>query len=731
MRPLTATPDAAPRGIEAQTPPAGLDRTARSPQPETPASVDVLEPFAGSSDEAPSQPSTALAVFEAPALLPHDPEVAAFRGLGFELRMERLRQVAAADPEVARIVDATRRLLLAEPPPPLARELSRRDSPSREVVGAYFEWVAHRGPKEAAQSAAEQAERRALDPALQRTRIDAVVDLIVERLVALGEPVPEAAAQALVALFRGAAARIQTRADTWMLNSYPPELTFEDEDGVRRRPKGSPITDLVETEQALLAGVPIAARDLHLAAAKLASLDGGSPAGFQRPLRPGEWRLTAGGRVEHGQLPAAASTTALACLPRGGSLVVAGRQSALLNVVQQSPAAATAMARIEAHLATLPAGSPEQREAADVYHAYTTTALYDSHRLWQSRGFLDVLCEAAVTAGDASSRAGVLRFLYEGQDVIRDKLRHDFGRQNPGYRDLYVAITHLAGARESWDAAALHFVLGELAWLAEKDPRTLSPRDAEAAWERIVAARRAGPMDTSAASAVLARAPSEPTRLRLGTYRMDVVLRPQAADGEPGKVLEVVERLESTLHDDSEAFETLRRLEALAMRAGYTALQLAGWRNIHEARALRKTGAWRETTQPWMNKNRALRQDPTFIKPLGARLDTAELERFLASPAARGHVRLGNFAMDFRKPFAASLGNAKTLTLSNVDADEPGSGLYPRALAALGVAARRAGFDHVLVADVAEPRHWAFYERLGFARVPGSHDACRAYYVKL
>src|SRR5262249_47066463 len=152
-------------------------------------------------------------------------------------------------------------------------------------------------------------------------------------------------------LFQGGAERIQTRADTWMLNGD--------------------IGHLDDVEQRLRGGVPFRTEALWMEIARLHALDGGTPMGFQPPLAPGDWRIIGGRRVEYGQMPTGSTSSALV---RRASTPLALRADAsvLFSVLQQAPEATKTVARLEERIAELQRTShgAELAEVVDLQQAY-------------------------------------------------------------------------------------------------------------------------------------------------------------------------------------------------------------------------------------------------------------------------------------------------------------------------------------------------------------------------
>lgn len=635
------------------------------------------------------------------------------RGYGFQKRLRNLAEVEANDPEVGRIFAAIKERLGAVPDA-LSRALEDRGALSREVFSAYLEWVAHRGAKAAPESTAKQEELRALDKALLRTRVAAIVDLAVERILRLGVPIPEDAAQALLSLFRGGVERIQAAADSWLINEKVPEL--------------------YETERALLGGQPIEAEALWKGIIAVDALDGGSPRGFQRPLKPGEWRMVETGRVEHGQLPGAHSPTSL--MKVSTDVVLAARQNTITNVVQQSRAVARALATIEAKLGELQPKSPEYARALDVYCSYSSALLYDSQKIWANNGVIDRLVEVAVTHGEAKHQEAVLDLLYEGLDHIREVLHTDFGRNDESYRTIYLDLANLILSRERWDSQTLDFVFDKISWLVgfTRADELAGPAAKRAANE-IRKVRRSQTYDDSAVRAVIAGPAADPVLVKYASYGFKLAIRNATADGVPVKTMEVSD-FRSHLKEDQEAFEVLRCLEKIAVDAGLGAFQLADWRNIHEARVFRAQGDLREVSRPKVRGQGRAFEEPTFIKSLQPAveqaLDTTDLSKFLRSDSTRGVIRIENFQISFRRPVVAPIQAQRCLTLTLVDADRPGSGKYAQVLRAIEAEARRQGFDAFVIEGVDHPGQQRFYEeKMSYQVVPSRVSGYRSYFTKL
>ncbi len=264
-----------------------------------------------------------VALTNLPSLLPGTP----VRGRAFTKRIARLRRARASDPEVARIFEGIRARLAGEiDAPALVADLENPASNTRAVFAGYLEWVAHRDAKPPAEDRGEQARRASLDPALMETRVAAIVDLLIERIVELDTPIPDDAARGLLALCSGATERIQTRANTWMLNNK--------------------ISTLVETEQLLLTGANVDANAVFGAVDQLLALDGGVSIGLQPP----------GERRGPDQLPARVASTAL--MTTGTSLATSTRREIAAGVLTQFEPAADSVDRLEAALARMDTNTP-------------------------------------------------------------------------------------------------------------------------------------------------------------------------------------------------------------------------------------------------------------------------------------------------------------------------------------------------------------------------------------
>jgi hypothetical protein len=266
----------------------------------------------------------------------------------------------------------------------------------------------------------------------------------------------------------------------------------------------------------------------------------------------------------------------------------------------------------------------------------------------------------------------------------------------------------------------------------------MTSRQAEEAVDRITKVRRDQPPDAAAVLAALegpaTSRPDGSKHVRYGPYTMKLAVRDRTADGVAGKVLEVKD-LRTDLKEDTELFETIARLKEMAASNGCAALELADWRNIHEARVFRASNDYREVVRPRVAGQGRAFDEPTFIATLGgsgAAFDLADLGRYLGSNASRGLVRIGNFQVSFRKESAFRIGSENTLTLTLVDADEPGSGRYGPLLAAIQAEAKKHGFDAFQIEGVDDPRHFRFYEeRMKYQRVPKTDDRHRSYFVRL
>lgn len=634
-------------------------------------------------------PSVALT--NLPSLLPGTP----VRGRAFEKRIDRLRRVRESDPEVARIFEGIRSRLEGEiDAPALVADLEDPASNTRAVFAGYLEWVAHRDAKPAAEDRSEQARRASLDPALMTTRVAAIVDLLIERIVELDTPIPDDAARGLLALFSGATERIQTRANTWMLNDK--------------------ISTLVETEQLLLDRAEVDADAVFGAVDQLLALDGGVSIGLQPP----------GDRRSPEQLPARVASTAL--MATGTALATTARREIAAGVLAQFKPAADSIDRMETALAKMDATTPAFSECLDVYHAYTAMIGHDAHRLWQHRGVLDRLASAVVEAGNAEHRAAFVDLLYDGVERLKALSNTPKIGRGWSFHDVRVELDNAVLARAQFDGDALDFVFGAYAALASlPDARTLDSDDAGRVVARIRAFRRSDvPSDASVREAMKHR---DPTAATLGPYQMRLCVRDSSADGVPGKTLEVRD-LRSKISSDNASLTTLAHLERIARSEGFTAIQLADWSNIHEGRVFEADPAFSTTMRPVpIGQGGRVVEEPTYVKSLG--LDTAELTRFLDHETERALVKLGPFTMAFRKGMSIAASSSKAVTLTSVDANEPGTGRYGEALETLANAARERGFEHLVIEGVDAPRHWAFYEKMGFERAPRD-DALHRTYVR-
>lgn len=442
-------------------------------------------------------------------------------------------------------------------------------------------------------------------------------------------------------------------------------------------------------------------------------------------------------------------------------------------MLSQSPAATRTLAALGQQLSLVghrdPSGS-ERQELARFTRAYLLALQYSSHPIWQTRGLLDRLVEAAALVGGTREREAVLRYLYDGAEAVGAKVRDDF----PGhYRRVYLAIMNLVMSRERWDKPTLQFALGQLGVLAQvPEPRSYAEELADDAIEAILTIRRREAPDPTELLSVLRAEPSAPRPVHFGAYSMTAAVRTRAANQREGKVLELRE-VTTALIEDTELGRTLDALARRAHAAGSELLQLADWGDIHWARRLVASGNYeqikgardidRPTLVRWL-VDPGSESRPGAEAGHGAQAEQAEvasdgqrgeLQTYLdsvdAAPTGRrgarpGWVRLGDFRVYLRPSPYSSLGT-KVLTVANVQRirrGAAGSQSYAEVLAAVGEEAAARGFDVLSIEGApaapeggkhdavdARQRYWRFYERLGYERVAGGAEALRSYFKKL
>jgi GNAT superfamily N-acetyltransferase len=312
---------------------------------------------------------------------------------------------------------------------------------------------------------------------------------------------------------------------------------------------------------------------------------------------------------------------------------------------------------------------------------------------------------------------------------VNHRMFVDFRRNEAGYRDVYLALANVIRARETWDRETLDFVFEKLAWLQSfAHPQELSSEQAQQAYDEVIRVRRREVPDPSQVLAVMRSDPGEPKRVYLGPYHMKLAVRA------PG-VLEI-RNLETDLKEDwGENFETLRHLAELARREGFASLELADWRNIHEGRVFERSGEYITVMKPVPAGNRSI-DTPTYIQDLTRPKlpegwDLSMLARYLDENVSRAVFRVGPFEISMRKQELFTAGNKRAVTITNIDADHPGTGQYPLLLQTLAYEAKRRGYQALMVEGTDDPRHHRFYERMGFERVPRTDEHHRSYYTDL
>ncbi|MCS6760557.1 MAG: hypothetical protein MO852_17715, partial [Candidatus Devosia euplotis] len=320
------------------------------------------------------------------------------------------------------------------------------------------------------------------------------------------------------------------------------------------------VGSIYETERALLAGVEVDAESVFDAAMTLHGLDGGSPTGFQPPMQEGDFRITERGRIESSLVPAEVKSTALVKVET--SVALATRRSNVVNVLQQSVAASTAVAKMEGALTAMDPTTPEFVEALDVYHAFSTALQFHSHKVWQHSGTIDRLAAGVVENGNTRHRHAMLDYLYGDSEKLRQTMRTTKPyHRDTNVRDVTLALHRLILALPTLDEAALDFIFDNVDRLKTiDDADQLSAEDATSWYAEIQSYRRAAPLDERPVLAAMKN--EEPTTAMLGKYRVKVCTRETAADGTPGPVLEV-SKVESTIKEDSEDFVMIDRLRSI------------------------------------------------------------------------------------------------------------------------------------------------------------------------
>lgn len=408
------------------------------------------------------------------------------RGFGYQLRMDALRSVREKDPEVNRILLALWETINGSASE-LKRELESHDSNSGKVYRGYLEWAAHRPEKKAEEDSAKQEELRAIEPALMRTRVSAIIDLIVLELVNRKIAVPEtltlpleqettrnwkeqlrrirvpgterkaeieevAAAHGGSVSSEGSSLIIQLNGDAYfellkksLLKEAKIEIPVAEcfqflfQGGAERIQARADlwmlndrIGQIYDTERALISGGKIANEELFKAVWILNDLDGGSPIGFQKPLTDGSKRVV----FEDGSSSLPAKVGSLELVKKGDSALARAHS----NILQQSGHATRAVQAIEKRLMEGSLSDPDHVGVLDLYHTYSSALLYNSQKIWANFGVPDRLIEASAVVGTQEHREAALSFLYQGTDQIRSLLHQEFRSPNITCRDIYLAI---------------------------------------------------------------------------------------------------------------------------------------------------------------------------------------------------------------------------------------------------------------------------------------------------
>lgn len=633
---------------------------------------------------------------------------------GMQLQLRKLKERIDKEPSTQTVIKKLRELLAGGEGvtgSAFARALKEPgDNLEKKAVSDYLFYALHRRKVAVETSAAEQREAAEIDPALMKTHIDLFLDRIMQRLLETKTPLTPEASQALENLTHGGAERIQTRADTWMLNDK--------------------ISKIVESEEWLSQNHEVNGKTLMDALVSLDELDGGTPFGYQRVTKPGETRV----RMIGGPSPSMSLVAATS-----HALIRPEQVNQIKNIADQSPHTQSAVEKIEHKLSTLETSDPAYATSRDVYQTYLNMVLYNPAKLWGHKGMFDKLAEDVVTFGSEEQKIDFLDFLHDHQEKIGERLikAGGFLGDKIGYRNVYVELRNLVLSGQMKKRGDLDFAFRMFKKLSEvEDVGAYSRKSAKndydlvrAKWQELFPS-----LDDFRQS--LQQEGKQSAKIGAFNIQYEVI-----KNGLETTV--AVDRLSTSIDEDSQYYFVHDQIEEAAKNSGATRFQMRELSNIHVGRVLEgnlgytKQGPTdrRDRTPPTYTKDFGPRKAPPVKRAAPATSTNLERDKFKflldRRLGSRGSAKVGNFDFSFRtSDFSTDIGvsQKKIFVMTLVDADNPGSGQYPDFLKNVEADIKEKGFDTFLVEGVTDLRQQQFYLRQGFQRAEKSSSQNPSFY---
>ncbi len=407
------------------------------------------------------------------------------------------------------------------------------------------------------------------------------------------------------------------------------------------------------------------------------------------------------------------------------------------NAASQLSNVLTATLRLENAIAKIDRESVQFRSSVEVYRTYLNMSLYAPHEIKGAGGLYDVLAVASVEVGTEKDRADFFALAHGKFDNIQALMAKVHYSQSHAYRDVVTCLFNFVQAREHWNSQTLRYVFDKLDWLSQfEDPNRLGRLTAESILSEIRNIRRSEELSGSQVVDILEN-PSEARWVRYGVLTFKLSLAEFGITNEIGPIA-VLEKLSENQKNSGEFFYDLHSLEKIFTSQGIIGYQIVE-PSLHLMRAIVRQQKYVEIKykKRYGKYDDQIREESTFYKNLARQtlsFDAGEIETFLNNRSSRGTVTFGIYRMNLRKlDFnMASNKTGKTLTITQIDSDKPGSGIYELTLRSIEQIARQAGYATLIVEGVDNANQWTFYEaRMRYSRHPRDSNVMRSYFVEL
>ena len=591
--------------------------------------------------------------------------------------MIAIRNRAQKDPYVAEFVDKFKALTQSETP--LKKALLNPQSGESKFFNSYLRYLAYRGTTH--RSSVKTGDSRSLG--FSTFESEDFTDRLVGRLVDLGEPFSEKMNQNLMSIIHGAASRIDTRSNTFMMNDK--------------------LMDLHEVQDAIMGPRPLTMKEMEGHIEKFMTFDGSAGMIGIRPMN---------------------STTALALTSPAGILSVEESKS-LAHVRTEIPSYDRGVEAMTLAVENMDPKSPQYPSKVQALRSYVNLGIYHANEIKRASGALDALAEGIAQIGDQHLNERFAKHLALGIDGINQSLMSEF-RTEASVRELLVKLYHLAATREKWNPSTLEFVLDELEKIATLPKgKKLELKDYNLAMNQIKKIRLEEVPDLTNLEIFL-KGDQATAKIRVGMFNAEFEKVPGVTSGKSGirvKNVRATQKYDAFGGRD-EFWELEELLSKKLSDAGFQTLEFHNLSHLHLGREFDRRTQYRlvryeapkshTDQQNYIKKLEALTSDPFH-----------EVDAFLNMDAQSGGVHVKQYTAGLKK---SGFGDSKKLSVRSISAKPPGQGGYQDFLSELEKRARQSGYSQIGVEGVDNPRQFSFYEdKMGYSQTYNSDPKVRDY----